>query len=90
MKLNSQYFTLGALVIVSGLFWFYYSEYQQKAKDYDDLNTKYQAQVIAINQQQERIKHLSEIDTTRLQELTNAKSKITQLSDDLRTHVKRV
>ncbi|WP_323862468.1 lysis system i-spanin subunit Rz, partial [Xenorhabdus szentirmaii] len=26
----------------------------------------------------------------RLQELTNAKSKITQLSDDLRTHVKRV
>ncbi|MBD2802951.1 lysis protein, partial [Xenorhabdus sp. M] len=43
-----------------------------------------------ITSKEERIKHLSEIDTTRSQELTNAKSKITQLSDDLRTHVKRV
>ncbi|WP_275351842.1 hypothetical protein [Xenorhabdus bovienii] len=34
MKFNSQYFILGALVIVSGLLWFYYSEYQQKDKDY--------------------------------------------------------
>ncbi|PHM46008.1 lysis protein [Xenorhabdus mauleonii] len=90
MRLNSRYFALGAFAVIAGLLWFYYSEYQQKAKDYDELETKYQTQVIAIKDQQERIKHLSEIDTTRLQELTNAKSKITQLSDDLRTHVKRV
>ncbi|WP_038197386.1 hypothetical protein [Xenorhabdus bovienii] len=44
MRLNSQHFTLGALVIVSGLLWFYYSEYREKAKDYTDLNTKYKNQ----------------------------------------------
>ncbi|WP_323853031.1 lysis protein, partial [Xenorhabdus szentirmaii] len=33
---------------------------------------------------------LHELDVKHTQELTNAKSKITQLSDDLRTHVKRV
>ncbi|PHM38191.1 lysis protein [Xenorhabdus mauleonii] len=90
MRLNSRYFALGAFAVIAGLLWFYYSEYQQKAKDYDELETKFKRQVIAIKDQQERIKHLSEIDTTRLQELTNAKSKITQLSDDLRTYVKRV
>ncbi|MBC8954216.1 peptidase [Xenorhabdus sp. PB62.4] len=34
MKLNSRYFTLSALVIVSGLLWFYYREYQDKAEEY--------------------------------------------------------
>ncbi|SFN82601.1 prophage endopeptidase [Xenorhabdus japonica] len=38
MKLNSQYFTHGALVIVSGLLWFYCSEYQDKA-EIDRLHT---------------------------------------------------
>ncbi|MBD2803689.1 lysis protein [Xenorhabdus sp. ZM] len=90
MKFNSRHFTLGAFAVVAGLLWFYYSEYQDKAEAYDNLKLQYDQQLIAINQQQERIKHLSEIDNTRLQELTNAKSKITQLSDDLRTHVKRV
>ncbi|MEQ1967694.1 lysis protein, partial [Xenorhabdus nematophila] len=40
--------------------------------------------------QQERIKHFAELDTKYIQELAHAKSKITQLSDDLRTNVKRV
>ncbi|MGJ0630258.1 hypothetical protein [Xenorhabdus bovienii] len=44
MKFSSQHFTLGALVIVSGLLWFYYSEYQRKDKDYTDLSTKYKNQ----------------------------------------------
>ncbi|MCP9269441.1 hypothetical protein M5U04_15440 [Xenorhabdus sp. XENO-1] len=41
MKLNSQYFTLGALVIISGLLWFYYSEYREKDKAYTELDAKY-------------------------------------------------
>ncbi|WP_275354221.1 hypothetical protein [Xenorhabdus bovienii] len=50
MKFNGQYFTVGALVIVSGLLWFFYSEYQQKAQDYSDLDTKYKhQQVMAAN-----------------------------------------
>ncbi|MDE9557609.1 hypothetical protein KKJ06_19840 [Xenorhabdus bovienii] len=44
MKFNSQYFTLGALMIVSGLLWFFYSEYREKAKAYTELDTKYKNQ----------------------------------------------
>ncbi|MDE9566943.1 lysis protein, partial [Xenorhabdus bovienii] len=83
MKFNSQYFTVGALVIVSGLLWFLYSEYQQKNKDYNDLNTKHQTQLIAINEQQKRIQRLAELDTKHRQELDNAKSEIDTLRADV-------
>ncbi|MBI6550228.1 lysis protein, partial [Xenorhabdus sp. VLS] len=73
MKFNSQYFTLGAFAVVAGLLWFYYSEYRDKAKAYAELDTKYQHQVAAIKDQQERIQHLSALDTRHTQELTNAK-----------------
>ncbi|MDE9558038.1 lysis protein, partial [Xenorhabdus bovienii] len=78
-----QHFTLGALVIISGLLWFFYSEYQQKAQDYNDLNTKHQTQLIAINEQQVRIQHLAELDAKHLQELTNAKTEIDTLRADV-------
>ncbi|MDE9443841.1 lysis protein [Xenorhabdus bovienii] len=83
MKFNSQHFTLGALVIVSGLLWFFYREYQQKNKDYNDLNTKHQTQLIAINEQQVRIQHLAELETKHRQELDNAKSEIDTLRADV-------
>ncbi|WP_340611587.1 lysis protein [Xenorhabdus bharatensis] len=83
MRLNSQYFTLIVLVIVSGLFWFYYSEYQNKAEAYTSLKFQYDAQVIAINKQQERIQHLSELDKIHTQELTNAKTEIDTLRADV-------
>nr|WP_255296646.1 lysis protein [Xenorhabdus szentirmaii] len=67
-----------------------YAENGQLTKDNQSLNTQLSQKNALITSKEERIKHLAEIDTTRLQELTNAKSKITQLSDDLRTHVKRV
>ncbi|MBD1229102.1 lysis protein [Xenorhabdus griffiniae] len=60
----------------------------------NDLNKKLTTDLseqVAINaNQQERIQQLHERDTKRLQELTNAKTKIDQLSDDLRTNIKRV
>ncbi|CDH00200.1 lysis protein [Xenorhabdus bovienii] len=83
MRLNSQHFTLGALVIVSGLLWFYYSEYQRKDKDYTDLNTKHQTQLIAINKQQARIQHLAELETKHIRELDNAKTEIDTLRADV-------
>ncbi|MDE9557854.1 lysis protein [Xenorhabdus bovienii] len=83
MKFNSQHFTLGALVIVSGLLWFFYSEYQQKAQDYSELDEKHQIQLIAINEQQKRIQHLAELETKHIQELTNAKSEIDTLRADV-------
>ncbi|WP_416778322.1 lysis protein [Xenorhabdus budapestensis] len=83
MKLNSQYFTLGAMVIVSGLLWFYYSEYHNKAKEYNNLKLEYDEQVIAINKQQERIKQLAELDKTHTQELAHAKTEINTLRADV-------
>ncbi|MDE9486036.1 lysis system i-spanin subunit Rz [Xenorhabdus bovienii] len=83
MKFNSQHFTLGALVVVSGLFWFFYSEYQQKAQDYSELDTKHQTQLIAINEQQKRIQHLAELETKHIRELDNAKSEIDTLRSDV-------
>ncbi|CBJ79830.1 putative Rac prophage; prophage lambda endopeptidase [Xenorhabdus bovienii str. Jollieti] len=83
MKFNSQYFTVGALVVVSGLLWFFYSEYQQKAQDYSELDTKHQTQLIAINEQQKRIQRLAELDSKHRQELDNAKSEIDTLRADV-------
>ncbi|WP_340619399.1 lysis protein [Xenorhabdus siamensis] len=83
MKLNSQYFTLGALVIVSGLLWFYYSEYQDKAEEYRRLKRLYDEQVIVINKQQERIKQLHELDTQHTQELAHARTEIDTLRADV-------
>ncbi|WP_338139438.1 hypothetical protein [Xenorhabdus bovienii] len=44
MKFNSQYLTLGALVIVSGLLLFTFYLYREKDKAYTDLDTKYEHQ----------------------------------------------
>ncbi|WP_262947156.1 lysis protein [Xenorhabdus indica] len=83
MKLNSQYFRLIAFVIVSGLLWFYYSEYHNKAEEYHRLKRQYDEQIIAIDRQQERIKHLAELDKTHTQELAHAKTEIDTLRADV-------
>ncbi|MEQ1964637.1 lysis protein [Xenorhabdus khoisanae] len=90
MRFNSQYFTLGAFAVVAGLLWFYYSEYQDKAEEYRRLKLGYDEQVAINVNQQERIKHLAELDKTHTQELANAKSKLDELSDTLRTNTQRV
>ncbi|OTA14293.1 phosphoprotein phosphatase [Xenorhabdus beddingii] len=90
MKLNSQYFTLGALVIVSGLFWFYHGKYQDKAEAYARLQLQYQEQVAINTTQQERIRRLAELDIKHTQELTNAKSKIDELHTASLAHPERV
>ncbi|WP_446471103.1 lysis protein [Xenorhabdus stockiae] len=83
MKLNSQYFTLSALVIVSGLFWFYYSEYQDKAEAYTSLKLEYDKQVIAIGKQQERFEQLAKLDEIYIEKLANAKTEIDTLRADV-------
>ncbi|MEQ1977396.1 lysis protein [Xenorhabdus sp. SGI240] len=83
MKLNSQHFTLGAFAVVAGLFWFYYSEYQDKAKEYRRLKLQYDEQVAINTDQQERIQQLHELDTRHTQELANAKTEIDILRADV-------
>ncbi|WP_340617485.1 lysis system i-spanin subunit Rz [Xenorhabdus entomophaga] len=90
MKFNSQHFTLGAFAVVAGLLWFYYSEYQDKAEEYRSLKLQYEEQIAINTTQQERIKQLHERDAKSLQELANAKSKLDELSDTLRTNTQRV
>ncbi|PHM64675.1 lysis protein [Xenorhabdus sp. KJ12.1] len=83
MKIGSQYFTLIALVIVSGLFWFYYSEYQNKAEAYTSLKLQYDKQVIAIGKQQERLEQLAKLDEIYIEKLANAKTEIDTLRADV-------
>ncbi|MBD2785945.1 lysis protein [Xenorhabdus sp. DI] len=54
------------------------------------LTTQLSEQAALITNLQERIQHLAELDTQHMEKLANAESKIIQLSDDLRTNVKRV
>ncbi|BET96513.1 lysis protein [Xenorhabdus taiwanensis] len=90
MKFNTQYLAYGYLAVLSTLVWFGYGKYQDKAKEYARLKLQYDEQVIAINEQQEQIKHLTELDTKHIQELANAKTKLDELSDTLRADIKRV
>ncbi|WP_426577630.1 lysis protein [Xenorhabdus stockiae] len=90
MKLNSQYFTLVALVIVSGLFWFYYSEYQDKAEAYTSLKLQYDGQAIAIKQQQASIEQLAKLDEIYREKLANAKTEIDRLHTASLAHPERV
>ncbi|PHM60661.1 peptidase [Xenorhabdus stockiae] len=83
MKIGSQYFTLIALMMVSGLFWFYYSEYQDKSKAYASLKLQYDSQIFAINKQQERLEQLAKLDEIYIEKLANAKTEI----DTLRANV---
>ncbi|MCC8368446.1 lysis protein [Xenorhabdus sp. PB61.4] len=83
MKINSQLFIVGAMTLLSTLLCLTYWQYQKKVKDYTELNEKYQAQVIATKQQQERIQHLSELDRVHTQELANAKTEIDTLRADV-------
>ncbi|MEQ1964343.1 lysis system i-spanin subunit Rz [Xenorhabdus khoisanae] len=90
MKLNNQYLAYGYLAILSTLVWFGYGKYQDKAEEYRRLKLQYDEQVAINANQQERIQQLHERDAKSLQELANAKSKLDELSDTLRTNVKRV
>ncbi|MBI6548615.1 lysis protein [Xenorhabdus lircayensis] len=76
-------------ILAFGLWWVNDS-YSDLKSGYGSLLSDFNKQTALITNQQERIQHLAELDTRHTQELTNAKSKITQLSDDLRTNVKRV
>ncbi|PHM52496.1 lysis protein [Xenorhabdus sp. KK7.4] len=83
MKFNIQLFMIGALALLSTLLSLTYWQYQKKSKDYTELNERYQAQLTAINKQQEQIKHLAELDKTHTQELANAKTEINTLRADV-------
>uniref|UniRef100_UPI000C04E52E lysis system i-spanin subunit Rz n=2 Tax=Xenorhabdus sp. KJ12.1 TaxID=1851571 RepID=UPI000C04E52E len=83
MRFHSQYFTFGVMGLLVGMFWFYYSEYQDKAEEYTSLKLQYDAQVIAINKQQERLEQLAKLDEIYIEKLANAKTEIDTLRADV-------
>ncbi|MDX7988486.1 lysis protein, partial [Xenorhabdus sp. 12] len=90
MKFNLTYGLVIALIAASATAFLYRSGYKVQLGINSDQKTEIQQLTDTINYQNTHIEMLHELDIKHIQELTNAKSKITQLSDDLRTHVKRV
>ncbi|AYA40385.1 lysis protein [Xenorhabdus nematophila] len=54
------------------------------------MNGEYLKQVIAIKDQQERIKHFAELDTKYIQELANAMTEISKLRNAANAHPERM
>ncbi|CDM89682.1 lysis protein [Xenorhabdus bovienii] len=67
-----------------------YAENGRLTQDIETLNKSLSEQVAINATRQEHIRHLAELDAKHMEKLANAESKITQLSDNLRTNVKRV
>ncbi|CDL84723.1 peptidase [Xenorhabdus szentirmaii] len=78
---------LGVAMYMGG---YYCTEYMKQLSINNNQITEIQQLTDRINYQNTHIEMLHELDAKYTQELTNAKSKITQLGDDLRTHVKRM
>ncbi|MBS9442268.1 lysis protein [Photorhabdus heterorhabditis] len=90
MKFNSHSYTIIALALVSLLAYHYYGQYTKQLDATVQLQSRLLEQQNEIVSQQERIKRLSELDTKHTQELTNAKSEIDTLRDDVASGRKRL
>ncbi|MGJ0625001.1 lysis protein [Xenorhabdus bovienii] len=92
MKLE-KILVFGVLILIGGMA-FALQEQSNKIAELERnkiaLSQSLSEQAALITNQQERIQHLAELDAKRLQELTNAKSQIDRLSDDLRNDTRRV
>ncbi|WP_323868696.1 lysis system i-spanin subunit Rz, partial [Xenorhabdus szentirmaii] len=74
---------LGVAMYMGG---YYCTEYMKQLSINNNQITEIQQLTDRINYQNTHIEMLHELDAKYTQELTNAKSKITQLGDDLCTH----
>ncbi|OWO80666.1 peptidase [Photorhabdus luminescens] len=83
MKFNSHGYTVIALALVSLLAYHYYGKYTKQLDTTVKLQSELLEQQNEIVNQQERIKRLSELDNQHTKELSNAKSEIDGLRDDV-------
>ncbi|REF27225.1 prophage endopeptidase [Xenorhabdus cabanillasii] len=90
MKLNFTKGTVIALIIASAAAFLYRSGYKEQLGINNDQLTEIQQLTDTINYQNTHIEMLHELDTKHTQELADAKSKINQLSNDLRANTQRV
>ncbi|CDG97334.1 putative endopeptidase (Protein gp15) [Xenorhabdus bovienii str. puntauvense] len=92
MKWKAMAVIAGVLLVVKT--WHsVYSVYKENGRltgENSSLSQSLSEQEAINTNQQARIMHLAEQAAKRLQELTNAKSQIDRLSDDLRTDTRRV
>ncbi|CDH08092.1 putative Rac prophage; prophage lambda endopeptidase [Xenorhabdus bovienii str. oregonense] len=94
MKLTLTHYTIIVLIVTTGIASFgsyhYSTEYEKQKKANGRQATEIQQLTDTLNDQNTHIDMLHEQDAKRLKVLANAKSKIDQLSDDLRTNTQRV
>ncbi|CDL83178.1 lysis protein [Xenorhabdus szentirmaii] len=90
MKLNFTKGTVIALMIASAAAFLYRSGYKKQLGINNGQITEIQQLNDTINYQNTHIEMLHELDSKYTQELANAKSKINQLSNDLRANTQRV
>ncbi|AOM40187.1 lysis protein [Xenorhabdus hominickii] len=90
MKLSATHYTIMALIGMTAVAYYYRSEYVKQKITNDSQSDEIQQLTDRINDQNTHIDILHEQDAKRLKVLANAKSKIDQLSDDLRTNTQRV
>ncbi|AOM40413.1 lysis protein [Xenorhabdus hominickii] len=90
MKLSATHYTIMALIGMAAVAYYYRSEYVKQKITNDYQSDEIQQLTDRINDQNTHIDMLHEQDVKRLKVLANAKSKIDQLSDNLRTNTQRV
>ncbi|WP_387440449.1 lysis protein, partial [Photorhabdus sp. RM105S] len=83
MKFNAHYYTLIALIIVSLTAYYYHSALQKERHVTKQQQSEIQQLTDTINYQNSHIAMLNELDIKHTRELTNAKSEIDVLRNDV-------
>ncbi|SFN98499.1 hypothetical protein [Xenorhabdus japonica] len=91
MNLKLRVLLIGALVTVfcllGGLLWFYYSKYQQRDRDYNDLNTKYEHQQAITDNAYHSIRLFNDISRINSEDRNRAAVDSEQTKDAIKTMV---
>ncbi|MDB6374487.1 lysis protein [Photorhabdus bodei] len=83
MKFNSHYYTILALIVISLTAYYYHSELQREQRVTKQQQEDIQQLTDTINYQNSHITMLNELDIKHTRELTNAKSEIDVLRNDV-------
>ncbi|MER2373354.1 lysis protein, partial [Photorhabdus laumondii] len=83
MKFNASYYTILALIVISLTAYYYHSELQREQRVTKQQQEDIQQLTDTINYQNAHITMLNELDVKHTRELTNAKSEIDVLRNDV-------
>ncbi|PQQ22397.1 lysis protein [Photorhabdus hindustanensis] len=90
MKFNAHYYTILALIVISLTAYYYHSELQREQRVTKQQQSEIQQLTDTIDYQNSHITMLNELDIKHTRELTNAKSEIDVLRNDVAAGRKRL